>query len=44
MSEIVTLKNLLSRYFADLRIKNWSSRTIDRRGYSLGRFICYRPF
>jgi len=30
---------LLSRYFVELRMNNWSPRTIDRRSYSLGRFI-----
>ena len=32
---------LLSRYFLDLRMNNWSARTIDRRTYSLGRFISW---
>ncbi len=30
---------LLSRYFVSLRMNNWSPRTIDRRAYSLGKFI-----
>jgi integrase/recombinase XerD len=30
---------LLQRYFTDLRIDNWSPRTIDRRSFSIGRFI-----
>ena len=30
---------LLSRYFVDLRMNNWSPRTIDRRSFSLGKFI-----
>jgi integrase/recombinase XerD len=29
---------LLQAYFTDLRVKNWSDATIDRREYSLGRF------
>ena len=32
-------RSLLQRYLVDLRIDNWSPRTIDRRVYSLGRFI-----
>ena len=30
---------LLSRYFVHLRMNNWSPRTIDRRSFSLGKFI-----
>jgi integrase/recombinase XerD len=29
---------LLQAYFTDLRVKNWSDATINRRQYSLGRF------
>ena len=32
---------LLSRYFVHLRMNNWSPRTIDRRNFSLGKFIDY---
>lgn len=32
---------LLSRYFVALRMNNWSPRTIDRRAYSLGKFIAW---
>lgn len=35
----VTLESLLSRYFLSLQIANWSPRTIERRRYSLGRFV-----
>ena len=41
MSQNVALKTLVARYFADLRMNNWSPRTIDRRGYSLGRFLTW---
>lgn len=34
-----TLESLLSRYFLSLQIANWSPRTIERRRYSLGRFV-----
>lgn len=30
---------LLASYFQDLRVRNWSEATIDRRKHSLGRFI-----
>jgi len=30
---------LLSRYFVDLRMGNWSPNTIDRRAHSVGKFI-----
>lgn len=30
---------LLASYFQDLRVRNWSESTIDRRKHSLGRFI-----
>ena len=30
---------LKTRYFNDLRVKNWSEQTIDRRDHSLGRFV-----
>ena len=30
---------LLRSYFVDLRMNNWSPRTIDRRSFSLGKFI-----
>jgi integrase/recombinase XerD len=32
---------LLSRYFTDLLMNNWSPTTIDRRTYSIGRFILW---
>ena len=37
----VTLTSLLSAYFITLRMDNWSLTTIDRRNYSLGRFIAW---
>lgn len=33
------MKPLLEKYFDDLRVKNWSEATIDRRKNSIGRFI-----
>ena len=39
MSVHVTFESLLSRYFLSLQIANWSPRTVDRRRYSLGRFV-----
>lgn len=36
-----SLQTLLGRYFVDLRIDNWSPRTIDRRSFSLGTFIAW---
>ena len=41
MTKIPTPEMLLSRYFVHLRMNNWSARTIDRRSYSLGRFIAW---
>lgn len=38
-TSIPTFAALLASYFMDLRIRNWSETTIDRRKYSLGRFI-----
>jgi integrase/recombinase XerD len=35
------LRNLLEKYFDDLRVKNWSEATIDRRNNSLGRFLAW---
>jgi len=32
---------LLSRYFVTLRMNNWSAATIDRRSFSIGRFIAW---
>jgi integrase/recombinase XerD len=34
-----TPKALMERYFTDLRIDNWSLQTIERRRFSIGRFI-----
>jgi hypothetical protein len=39
MNSIPSFQALLRRYFQDLRADNWSPRTIDRRSYSLGRFL-----
>ncbi|WP_153558978.1 site-specific tyrosine recombinase XerC [Roseimaritima sediminicola] len=36
-----SLAALLARYFVDLRVYNWSPRTIDRRSHSLGQFIAW---
>ena len=33
------IDSLLSRYFVHLQINNWSPRTIDRRRYTLSRFV-----
>ena len=41
MTKIPTPDLLLGRYFVHLRMHNWSRRTIDRRQYSLGRFIAW---
>ena len=38
---IPTPEVLVDRYFASLRMNNWSPRTIDRRAYSLGRFLTW---
>lgn len=35
----ITPRQLMQRYFNDLRAGNWSPRTIDRRRFSIGRFI-----
>jgi len=32
---------LLSRYFVTLRMNNWSAATIDRRSFSIGKFIAW---
>jgi integrase/recombinase XerD len=32
---------LMTRYFTDLLMNNWSPTTIDRRTYSIGRFIAW---
>ncbi|XZE20558.1 site-specific integrase [Pirellulaceae bacterium SH449] len=32
---------LLAAYFEDLRVKNWSEATIDRRQHSLNRFCLW---
>ncbi len=37
----MTPETLLYRYFVHLAMNNWSPRTIDRRRYSLGRFISW---
>jgi site-specific recombinase XerD len=37
----MTPETLLNRYFVHLAMNNWSPRTIERRRYSLGRFICW---
>ena len=39
MSKIPTPATLLSRYFVHLRMNNWSTNTIDRRSFSIGKFI-----
>ncbi|MGB7344812.1 MAG: tyrosine-type recombinase/integrase [Pirellulaceae bacterium] len=36
-----TPTTLLTRYFNHLRMNNWSPRTIDRRQFTLGKFIDY---
>lgn len=36
---MMTPESLLRRYFTHLQMNNWSLRTIDRRKYTLGRFI-----
>ncbi len=41
MSDRHTFEASLSRYFLALRIANWSPQTLDRRRYSLGRFIAW---
>lgn len=41
MTNRVTLESLLSRYSLSLQIANWSPRTIDRRRYTLSRFIAW---
>jgi integrase/recombinase XerD len=41
MNSIPSFQALLRRYFHDLRADNWSPRTIDRRSYSLGRFLAW---
>ena len=41
MSRAVPLESLLSRYFLSLQIANWSPRTIDRRRYTLSRFVVW---
>ncbi len=35
----LSLASLMEAYFVDLRVKNWSEMTLNRRRYSLGRFI-----
>ena len=39
VSKIPTPQTLLSRYFVHLRMNNWSPNTIDRRSFSIGKFI-----
>jgi integrase/recombinase XerD len=34
-------ETLLARYFVELRMKNWSQTTIDRRSYSIGMFLTW---
>ena len=38
---IPSFEALRASYFNDLRVKNWSEQTIQRRHYSLGRFIAW---
>ncbi len=37
----ITLASLLPTYLTNLRMDNWSATTIDRRRYTLGRFIAW---
>ena len=41
LSNTPTPRTLLSRYFVHLRMHNWSATTIDRRSFSLGKFIAW---
>ena len=41
MSNLPAPSTLLNRYFTELRVSNWSPRTIDRRSYSIGRFLTW---
>ncbi len=40
-SKLPAPSTLLNRYFTELRVSNWAATTIDRRSYSIGRFLSW---